>query len=543
MTSLLKIFFLLLFTLNILAQNSRTPKIVIGIVVDQMRYDYLERFYNDFEDGGFKELINNGSNFTNCNINYIPTATGPGHASIYTGTTPYHHGIIANNWTDKLTGNNVYCCEAEPNNLSKLNINSELTPKFSPEKLLATTIGDQIKLSNNGISKVISISIKDRAAILSGGQAADVAYWYDYSNGNFTSSTYYLSKLPNYVNDFNNSKIADSYLNLEWNLLKPVNHYLSSSPDNHPNEVDVFYENKTSFPHSLKNVPPKEKYSKLTATPWGNQILVDFVKKVIANEDLGTDEFIDLLAISFSSTDVIGHEYGPNSFEVKDTYLRLDAQIRELLTTLNEKYGKENYLLFLTSDHGVLENTEFLKERSIDAGFLNTKEMLAKLEIFLQKEFKVKGIIKNHFSRNIYLDYNIIDSAKLNSVNVENKIKKFLLENFTAIAEAYTRNDLEKMTASREGRNYLLNGFNKNRSADILYSLRANYLTGERERGAQHGSPHNYDKHIPLIFYGSSVPNQTRNEEVYIVDIASTIADFIGVNKPSNCIGIPLLGK
>ncbi|MDX1699689.1 MAG: alkaline phosphatase family protein, partial [Melioribacteraceae bacterium] len=327
-----KLFFLciIIAPIILLSQKEKDIKLVVGIVVDQMRYDYLERYYNEFGENGFRRLINEGTNFTNCRINYIPTVTGAGHASIYTGTSPYYHGIVANDWKDRNTIEDINCC-------SSINPPDEILPdgiskNRSPEQLLSTTIGDQLKLSNNGQSKVISVSLKDRGAILPAGQSADGAFWFNDDTGKFISSFYYYDKLPEWVNVFNNSGKIESYLNKEWSLFKDKDAYSGLPEDNSPYEQDVFSEDRTSFPHSLKNVNEDEVYEKLVHTPLGDQIIMDFVKDAIINESLGKRDFTDHLAISFSSPDKIGHEYGPQSYEVMDTYLILDNQIAQLLS-------------------------------------------------------------------------------------------------------------------------------------------------------------------------------------------------------------------
>ena len=520
-------------------QRINEPKLVVGIVIDQMRYDYLEKFYNDFGDSGFKKLVNDGANFTNCKINYIPTVTGSGHASIYTGTTPYYHGIISNDWKNRFTEKNVNCCSAIK--LPGEKLGEGISTDKSPEQLLSTTIGDQIKLNSYGKSKVIGVSLKDRGAILPVGQSADAAYWFDEKTGKFISSFYYLKNLPVWVSDFNNSNKISSYLTEVWNLSKTIEAYQDLPSDNSKYENDMFNEGRTSFPHTLVNVSANEKYEKMTHTPFGNQIIIDFVKELLVSENLGKGNYLDHLAISFSSPDKIGHDYGPQSYEVKDTYIKLDLQIADLLETLNSQVGKDNYILFLTSDHGIMENTNHLKDLNFDAGILETTPYFEELQKLLEVKYATNKIIKTRISRNIYLNYDEIGRLKLNRAEIESTIKKFLLFNVPAISEVYTRSELESMTASRHSDNYILNGFNKKRSGDILFSLKANYLNYEHNPGAQHGSRHGYDNHIPLIFYGKGITAERRNDEAFIVDIAATVAEFIGMNMPSNCIGKPLL--
>ncbi len=531
-----------LFTISIFAQNNTKPKLVVGIVVDQMRFDYLERFYDDFdENGGFRKLLHKGTNFTNCTINYIQTVTAAGHASVYTGTIPYFHGIISNDWKDRNTTEYINACTAPSPKCDSV-ING-ISYYQSPEQLISTTIGDQIRLNNYGKSKVFSISVKDRGALLPAGKGANGAFWFDDKTGKFISSFYYYKELPKWVSKYNNSGIINKYLEKDWNLLRSKEVYSDLPNDNSPYETDVFYENKTSFPHTYKNVPQEKLFNRLTHTPDGNQILVDLAKEAIINEELGKDKYIDHLAISFSTPDKIGHDYGPHSYEVKDNYLRLDLQLAELINFLDKHVGENEYILFLTADHGVMDNTQHLLDMNFDAKVLESTPFFNNLIDFLSKEYNSKKIIKTRYSGNLYLDYQEIEKLGLTKENVEKKIKEYLLFQVDEIERVFTRTELESLSALRESRNYILNGFNQKRSGDILYSLKANYLHWPKKYGSQHGSQHEYDNHIPLLFYGKDIPAETKNEQVYIVDIAATIANFIGVTQPSDCIGIPLLKK
>jgi len=531
----------LIFSINLIAQSNTQPKLVVGIVVDQMRYDYLEKFYNDFGEEGFKRLMKKGTNFTNCKINYVPTLTGAGHASIYTGTTPYFHGVIGNDWKDRETTNSINCCTSL--NIKNENYSENINRNRSPEQLLSTTIGDQIKINSFGKSKIFSVSLKDRGALLPAGKSANGAFWFDNSTGEFISSFYYYNELPKWVKEFNHSDKIKSYLNLDWELYSSIDKYNNLPNDESPYEEDIFSEGRTSFPHSLKNVAEEELFNYFTHTPYGNQIIIDFATELLKNENLGKSEFIDHLAISFSSTDKIGHAYGPQSYEIKDTYLRLDQQLAELLKTLDSFVGQNNYLLFLTADHGVMENTHHLKDLNFDTGVLENTDFYNRLQEFLQKKYNSKNLIKTRFSRNIYLDNDMIENLDLEQNEIEQAIKDLLIFDVPEIVDAYTRTELELLAPARDNKNYILNGFNKVRSGDVLYSLRANYLNWEHKFGSQHGSRHSYDNHIPLIFYGFGISNYVNNEEVYIVDIAATVCDILGITQPSGCIGIPLIKK
>ena len=537
-----KIGFILLFTflqVNILfSQKVERPKLVVGIVIDQMRYDYLYRFNQYFGNDGFKRLMNDGTNFTFAHFNYVPTYTAPGHSSIYTGTTPFYHGIIANDWFDKAKRKMIYCV----NDTTEKSVGSnDDEGEMSPRNLLATTITDQLKLATSGKSKVISISLKDRAAVLPGGHWANAAYWYDNKTGSFISSTYYIKSLPKWVVDFNAKKLADKYLSEEWKLSDPVSNYQISNPDESPYERDVFSEGKTSFPHSFSHVKPEDKYGILESTPFGNQIVEEFVKAALKNENLGKGSEPDFLAVSFSSTDFIGHAYGNYSYELEDTYIKLDKQIADLMDALDKQVGKGNYLLFFTADHGVLDTPGYLKEHNLPTGELNFKRASDSLKSFTARTFGDEKLIENFSNNQIFLDHNLIETMNLDIHKVEQGYADYLRDTFPQIASVFTRDDLEMKTANRTSTNLTLNGFNPARSGDIAITLQPGYLISFLKKGTTHGAPYTYDTHVPMIFYGWHIPKQTIDTPVYIVDIAATVADLLRITEPSGCIGIPLI--
>jgi len=530
---------LLIFTSEIIqAQQIQKPKLVVGIVVDQMRFDYLSRFNQFYGKDGFNRLLREGTNFTFAHYNYDLTSTGPGHASIYTGTTPFYHGIIGNDFYDKQKKKMIYCIE--DSDFKSLGSDDHEGRK-SPRNLLSTTITDQLKLFTNGRSKVISISLKDRGAVLPGGHLADGVYWYNEKTGNFITSTYYMSSLPKWVEQFNDRNLVDQYLSADWGLLLPSDNYSINPPDNSNYEKDRFKENKTTLPHSFENLKGVERYQEFTNTPFGNQIVLDFSKAALQNEKLGLNNETDFLAISFSSTDHVGHEYGTYSYELMDTYIRLDQQIAELLNVLDQQVGKGNYLLFLTADHGAIDTPAYLRDNRIPTGEINYNRTFDSLKIFARRLFGDENLIASFSNRQIFFYRDVIKNLNLDIHEVEQKFVDYLRETFPQIQSVFSRDDLEKMCASREPNNFLLNGFNPAKSGDVIFNLRPGYLTNFLEKGTQHGSQYAYDTHIPMIFYGWHVPTQTRNEPVFIVDIAPTIANLLQITEPSACIGIPLI--
>ena len=535
-----KIFFLILIISSLLFPQKNTQlKLIVGIVVDQMRYDYLIRFNIYFGKNGFNRLTNNGCNFTYAHFNYVPTYTAPGHSSIYTGTTPFFHGIIANDWFDRDENKMVNSVEDE--SVLGLGDQTEIG-KRSPKRLLANTITDQLKIATNGNAKVICISIKDRASILPGGHSADAAFWYSNKNGNFITSTYYKKELPKWVEDFNKRKLPDSYISQEWDLSLPNSDYRISYPDENNYEEDVFNEGKTSFPHSLKNVSGSSKYSALLSTPFGNRLVLDFVKAAIVNENFGRNSVPDFLAISFSSTDYIGHAYGPNSVEIEDTYIKLDKQIAELLNALDDQVGKGNYLLFLTADHGVMESIGYLNKLKINGGNFDSRLFFDSLKSFLGREYNDEKLIQNLSNQQIFLNYTLIKNEKLDIENVEKNLADYMVNNFSQIAIVRIREEMQKVMAERNSDNLILNGFNFKRSGDIAFELEPNNIP-DREKGTTHGSQYNYDTHVPIIFYGWHIPALQINKPVYIVDIAPTISNLIGITEPNECIGIPIINN
>lgn len=529
---------LLIFSVQLFPQQTQRPKLVVGIVVDQMRYDYLYRFEPYFGKGGFNRLKNEGSNFTFAHYNYVPTYTAPGHASVYTGTTPYYHGIIANDFYDRSLKKVVYCVS----DTTVMSVGSDdKEGQMSPKRELSTTITDQLKLATSGKARVISISLKDRAAILPGGHWPDGAYWYNSRTGDFISSTYYMKSLPAWAGDFNKRKFADKYLSGEWTLSRPEKDYESLGPDQSDYERDVFSEGKTTFPHSFGKVKADMKYGILESTPGGNEIVKEFAKAALLNENLGKGAETDFLAISFSATDYVGHAYGNYSYELQDTYIKLDAQLSDLLEALDRQVGKGNYLLFLTADHAGLDTPHFLKDHNLPTGELNTRAAMDSLKAFASKNFGSAKIIENISNLQIFFNR---DEIKKNGLELHSVIRSFsdyMRSSFPQVAAIMTRDDLEGQSASRESGNLILNGFNPARSGDIACNLQPGFLPTFLNAGTTHGAPYSYDTHVPVLFYGWHIPKQTVNTPVYIVDIAATVADLLKITEPSGSMGIPLI--
>ena len=508
------------------------PKLVIGIVVDQMRYDYLIRFYKRFGDGGFKRLLNEGFSCENTHYNYIPTHTAVGHTSIYTGTTPSMHGIISNNWYDKYQKKTIYCVDDS----NYKTIGAKSGGETSPFRLQATTIADQLKLAQINTGKVIGISIKDRASMLPVGHGADAAYWFrGKKDAKFISSSYYIDTLPKWVQDFNESGVAKNYLK-PWKTLYDISTYSESIADNNNFEIEFKGEKTPTFPHDLPKLMQKNgNYSILKTSPFGNTLLVDFAKATIKGEQLGKNNNTDFLAMSFSSTDYIGHRFGANSKEIEDTYIRLDKEIERFLKFLDTEIGKNNYTLFLTADHAAIPVPNYLKTKKIKAGYFDMSSFKKYVNEITAAHFSSKELVENISNFQIFLNKEKIKSLKLDYKEVAAVIADEIIA-FKGVYKTVTAQTLQKTDFTRGIMNALQNGYNQKISGDILI-IPTPATVYYKHRGSTHGSGYSYDTHVPLIFFGKGIKKGTTKRFIPIVDIAPTMANLLKIESPNACTG------
>ncbi len=526
------------------AQSSDAPpKLVVGIVVDQMRYEYLNRFNDKFGEGGFKRLRKDGFELKNAHYNFIPTETGPGHASIYTGTTPTFHGIIANDWYDKKLRDHVNCV-SDPR--QKVIGVDKGKGQVSPWRLLTTTITDELKLSTQKKSKVIGISFKDRGAVLPGGHMADGAYWYDGNTGKFISSTYYFAdQLPAWVQKFNQQNLADKYLSQVWNTVYPINQYTESGSDDSPYEIKFTGMARPVFPYDLKELRKSNgNFELLWYTPFGNDYLTDFAKATLESEKMGQGTYTDFLSISYSSTDAIGHKVGPNAVEIEDVYIRLDKNIEDLLATLDKKVGAGKYTVFLTADHGVSDVAQSLIDNRISAGYFNTENVMKGLKDYLKNYFPDKELIENISNEMIYFNSNVFQNnpreAGIDFIIAAELINKYLMQ-FDGVANVYTESILRQGRYEEEGlKGMVLRGYNPKRSGDLIYVLEPSWYTSGRIQGTSHGSAYTYDTNVPVLFYGSNVKKGFSVRHHTVSDIAPTLSVILKIKFPNGCTGNPV---
>ena len=516
----------------------KDPKLIVGIVVDQMRYDYLTRFWNHYGEGGFKRLINEGFTCKNHHFNYAPTSTGPGHASVYTGTTPAVHGIIGNDWYDKEIDTEVYVASDDAYESVGTTTNAG---KMSPHRMLTTTITDQNRLHTQMRGKTIAVALKDRGAVLPGGHTANAAYWFEGTeSGNWITSTYYMDALPQWVVDFNASDAVESYKK-PWETLKPITEYQESGTDQNIYEGRFRGEATTTFPHDLPSHWGKNGgTSILRATAYGNSITTDFALAVLENEDLGRDDITDFFTISYSSTDYVGHMFGVNSVEVQDTYLRLDRDLAKLLTTLDNTVGVGNYTVFLTADHGAIHVPAFLADQKIPAGYLDLGALKTKFNEFLKYKYGTTDIVKTISNYQVFLDRNVIDNLDMELDAVQEEIALEIL-NYDDMDKVFTgfqlwRNNYTQST----GIPYLIQqGWHQKRSGDVVFVQRPGYIAYPKT-GSTHGSPMIYDTHVPLLFFGNGIKRGETFERTEIPDLAPTIASLLGIAFPNGTTGEPI---
>jgi predicted AlkP superfamily pyrophosphatase or phosphodiesterase len=361
------------------------PKLVVGIVVDQMRWDYLYRYYDRYNNDGFKRILNEGFSAENTYIDYVPTVTAIGHSTLYTGSVPSIHGIAGNDFIIQKTGQTVYC--AEDKDVLTVGSNSK-AGLMSPKNLLASTITDELKLATNFRSKVIGVSIKDRGSILPAGHLADASYWYDGSVGKWITSSWYMKELPTWVNKFNDQNLIEKYLNQGWNTLYPIETYVQSTSDNNEFEGKFKGTDAPVFPVNTAKLLKENGPGIITSTPYGNTFTIEMAKAAIKNEAMGQRGITDFLAMSLSSPDYIGHQFGPNSIEVEDNYLRLDKDLGDFLSYLDQTIGKGEYTIFLSADHGAAHNATFMQDNNMPSGGFGTGKVLTELNEHLTSIFK-----------------------------------------------------------------------------------------------------------------------------------------------------------
>ena len=535
--------------------ESRRPRLVLLIAVDQFRYDYLERFGDLFTNNGFKRLLREGASWTQANYDHTPTYTACGHSTMMTGAYPSETGIIGNEWIDRETGRRITSVSDSSVKLLGGNPNE---PASSPRRLLASTVGDELRLATNDRSKAIGISVKDRSAILPAGRHANAAYWF--SGGNFVSSTYYFNQLPNWVVQFNGKKPADKYFGAKWERLLPEPEYLKRSGADSPpwENIGRVAGDTNAFPHTITggaDAPGPQFYSALDFSPFSNDLLVQFAEEALVNEKLGQDDDTDVLTISFSANDYVGHRYGPYSQEVMDMALRVDRQIGTLLDFVDTKVGLRNAIVILTADHGVAPIPEHAAALGLDGARIKNDDILNTVRAAITARYNPKGTTPDptldyiytydfggrpqpaFINGNLYFNYAALKRDGVNLDEIAHIAGEAALS-VRGTARYFTRSQLHDggvpLTDPIERR--VLHGFYGTRSGDVVILAEPYKYLGD-VLPATHGTPYSYDTHVPVVIVASGIIPGRYYERATPADIAPTISALIRTTPPSNSVG------
>ena len=515
-----------------------SPKLIVQITIDQLRGDMLPRFKRRFGDKGFRYLMDSGVYYTNAHYLHANTFTAAGHATLATGGHAAQHGMAGNYWFDAETGQEVYCVEDARHTL----IGEKPTEHqgTSPRNLLSSTFGDELLLASGNTSRVFSVSTKDRGAIIPGGHAGK-AFWYDKNSGQFVTSTFYYTDYPEWVSKWNDAEPATQYQGASWTLLHDQASYLYGAGDDRPFEgmPPVF---DTTFPHTLPDEDSKRLYSLLRTTPYGDQLTLAFVKELVRQEKLGQGKSPDVLALSFSATDSIGHTFGPHSLEYEDNLLRLDISLAELFTFLDQQVGLANTLIVLSSDHGVGDAPEYMQEHGFTVGRLSPKEVVRQVNTVFRARFERHAdIVLDFQTPSFYLNRDLIAQVGLDIEAAEQAVAQ-QLRRVPGIAQAVTRSDLlRNAIPDTPLMQRVQRSFHPQRSGNVVIVQEQYwFLHSQTQLAAMHGSPYAYDTHVPIIFAGGGITPQLVGRSVAPADIAPTLSAILGIIPPSGSTGTPL---
>lgn len=516
---------------KVISSSLDRPNLVVGIVVDQMRWDYLYRYYDRYGNGGFKRLINEGFSCENTFINYLPSVTAIGHTTIFTGAVPAISGIAGNDWIDQLTGKAMYC--TGDSTVQSVGTTSK-AGEMSPRNLLVSTVTDELRLATNMSARVIGVSLKDRASILPAGHIPTGSYWFDDVAGKFITSTYYMSQLPDWVNKFNDQNEPEKLTANGWSTLYPINTYKASSADDVAWEGKFKDEQTTAFPHKVQNIY-KDQHSVIRNTPFGNTLTLDLAKAAIDAYKLGNGPSTDFLTINCASTDYVGHMFGVNAIEIEDVYLRLDKDLEAFFMLLDQKVGKKNYTVFLTADHGAAHSFSFLNQYNIPAQAWNGTQMVTSLNQLLKEKYDVPNIVVSGMDYKVNFNHALIEKMKLDYSAIKGMVVDYMKKQPGVMFVA----DLDKIgdaSIPEPIKTKLINGYNTKRSGSVAIILEPGWFSGGKT-GTSHGNWNPYDTHIPLLFMGKGIKHGSSNRTINMTDIAPTVSALLHIQMPSGCVG------
>ena len=532
-----------------------TPRLVLQITVDQLRGDLPTRYYARLGEGGFRYLWENGVVYRNAHHAHANTETIVGHATLATGAHPSGHGMVGNLWFDRETGYTTYNVEDGRYRLltagADVDKDAEIDPTQraarsegrSPAAILVTTFADELRRHNNGQSKVIGVSVKDRGAISMAGHAG-TAYWFSKASGEFVTSTYYLDQYPKWVQAFNDTKPASRFANTAWELMHEQGSYLFGDSDDREWETDVAGFGRV-FPHTFGDGSSPYFTTWLTLSPAGDELVLDFAKKALVGEQLGADDITDYLSVSFSSTDYVGHVFGPSSLEAEDNILRLDAALAELLAAVDEQVGLDNTLVVLSADHGGPDTPGYLNKLGIPAGYVDPGTWDRETAISrIKSRFRIKGdLIEAYDHPYLYFSADVKNNPKIDQVELEAAVVAELMK-FPGVSLAVSSSALRRGgLPDNELYQAVVRNFHPTRSGDVFIVFEPNWFINDFDGlvvASTHGSPWNYDTHVPIVFAGAGIAPDAIDRRVLTIDLAATLSAYLGISMPSGSVGEPL---
>ncbi len=534
---LTSLIFILVFSgsLKSQTQDIQKPKLIVRVVVEQMRYEMLLRYWNKFEkDGGFRKMVNQGISCKNASLGYAITERSSGFATISTGTDPSGHGVIADYWYDRLTDKNIFSVEdMEFEPVGSKTDNGETG--YSPQKLFSTTFGDELKMMNEK-SKVYSVSLNPVSSVLGNGKLSDGAFWFHDKNGNWITSSYYMDSLPVWTREFNEKGLQEIYMNKYWHKLMPDSNYTMSFPDENEAEEGFLLLYQKKFPYNLSTLKNKSRsYKYLKYTPFGNTYTKDFALSLIKNENLGKDNHTDLLSLSFSSSSYVNEIFGPRSIEMEDLFLRLDQQLKHLLTFIDEELGRENVLVLLTADRGCSDPKEYRTMKGLSSKKFNPGQGITLLNSYLSIIYEEGNWIKAYANRQLYLNHGLIDQRGYDIERFREQIARFMVKK-SGVLHAITASTLSNSYFSSGLFSKLQKSYHPKRSGDILLALEP----GTSEYPKSTGSSFSYDNHIPLIWYGMDIKKGVSTKKVHLKDITPTLSILFNFPLPDASDGEPI---
>jgi predicted AlkP superfamily pyrophosphatase or phosphodiesterase len=510
------------------ADFPRRPKLVVIVVIDQFRYDYLVRFRQQFVERGFNLLLNGGANFIDCRYDYASTSTGPGHASLFTGAYSDIHGIVENRWYDRTLHRPIYCVDDPEARTVDGPEGSGAGPGVSPRNLMGSTIGDELRAATDFQSRVITISLKDRAAVLMGGHTANAAYWFDPRAGHFVTSTYYMPALPAWVGQFNDRNPAKAYCGKSWQPLPET-----------PGGAGTVFKEPASSPN--EPCPNRSFLTWMAGTPFMNEVELDFAREAIKGERLGQESTTDLLAISLSVNDNIGHTFGPYSPEVADATLQTDRYLAAFFATLDKLVGLNNVWIAFSADHGVAPNPRFVREHNLGLGLFRPEAVEASVQRALSQSFGEDRWVDLSEGASLYLNLTALQKHGVDRARAEAVAAEAALA-VPGVEVAFTRSQL--LTGSLPntplGRK-AVRSFYAQRSGDVFLIVSPYAIASSNESATTHGTPWSYDAQVPLILWGSAFKPGVYATPTQPIDLAATLAAVLGLTQPSGAEGKPLI--